>query len=63
MANYFVVGRDGFIQYENHLTFEQAKERRMDYIKNKLYQYDVAIYEVSETGETVRRVEYAELHS
>ena len=62
MGNHFVISFDGFLQRENRLSFEVAKERWNKYIRNKLlYQYDCSVYEVNETGDIVRRVEYSEL--
>ncbi len=64
MKNHFVIGFDGFLQRENRLSFEVAKERWKQYIGNKnLYQYDCSVHEVNEAGDIVRRVEYAELRA
>lgn len=64
MKHHFVIGFDGFLQRENRLSFEVAKERWNRYVLNKLlYQYDCSVYEVTETGDIVRRVEYAELRA
>ena len=62
MKHYFVIGFDGFLQRESPLSFEVAKKRWNEYVRNKLlYQYDCSVYEMNETGDIVRRVEYTEL--
>jgi hypothetical protein len=62
--NKFVVGRDGFIDFDYPLTFEEAKERWDKTITNTLlYQYDVSVYEIDEAKKIVRRVSYQELTS
>ena len=62
MEKKFVIGRDGFIEYERPYTLEKAARVWNDTIKNKyLYQYDVSVYELNENNTIKRRVDFQEL--
>ena len=65
MMNKFVLVCDGFVRdYRYYDTVSEAKEVWRETVRNKyLYQYDVAIHEVDENKQFVRRLSYEEVRS
>ena len=63
MEKKYVVGRDGFIEYERPLSLEDAILWWNKTIRNRwLYQYDVSVYETDENNKIVRRLSYDEVN-
>jgi len=63
MEKKYVIGCDGFIQYEDKLNLEDAIVRWNNTIRNSLlYQYDVSVYEVDDNDKILRRLSFEEVY-